>query len=185
MPAESAVRLQTHEKEEEQPCKPPMSDMSPPPLLPGSPKVPPRAPITGTISSPPLQMRSTRRLAPVHRARHLRASDPGRVEENVVANRAEVGELETRYRAGGLGDTTLERRLEGVLESLLAPMHAGRSEMAEDPGVVGGASARRDGPHARGSGQRASGPVARVQARPGVAARVTSDIEPGPPSGPP
>jgi len=136
MPAESAVRLQTHEKEEEQPCKPPMSDMSPPPLLPGSPKVPPRAPITGTISSPPLQMRSTRRLAPVHRARHLRASDPGRVEENVVANRAEVGELETRYRAGGLGDTTLERRLEGVLESLLAPMHAGRSEMAEDPGVV-------------------------------------------------
>jgi len=130
------VRLQTHEKEEEQPCKPPMSDMSPPPLLPGSPKVPPRAPITGTISSPPLQMRSTRRLAPVHRARHLRASDPGRVEENVVANRAEAGELETRYRAGGLGDTTLERRLEGVLESLLAPMHAGRSEMAEDPGVV-------------------------------------------------
>jgi len=130
------VRLQTHEKEEEQPCKPPMSDMSPPPLLPGSPKVPPRAPITGTISSPPLQMRSTRRLAPVHRARHLRASDPGRVEENVVANRAEVGELETRYRAGGLGDTTLERRLEGVLEPLLAPMHAGRSEMAEDPGVV-------------------------------------------------
>lgn len=57
-------------------------------------------------------------------------------KRNVVSNRAEVGELETRYRAGGLGDTTLERRLEGVLESLLAPMRAGRSELAEDPGVV-------------------------------------------------
>ena len=75
---------------------------------------------------------------------HLRASDPGRVEGNVVfayldafdPNRAEVEELKARYRAGGLGDTALKRRLQEVLESLLAPIRARRSELAEDPAAV-------------------------------------------------
>ena len=75
---------------------------------------------------------------------HLRASDPGRVEGNVVfgyldafdPNRTEVEELKTRYRAGGLGDTALKHRLEGVLESLLAPIRARRSELADDPASV-------------------------------------------------
>jgi tryptophanyl-tRNA synthetase len=75
---------------------------------------------------------------------HLRASDPGRVEGNVVfayldafdPNRAEVEELKTRYRAGGLGDSALKRRLEDVLESLVAPVRARRSELAEDPAAV-------------------------------------------------
>jgi tryptophanyl-tRNA synthetase len=75
---------------------------------------------------------------------HLRASDPGRVEGNVVfayldafdPNRAEVEELKARYRAGGLGDTALKRRLEEVVESLLAPIRARRSELAEDPAAV-------------------------------------------------
>jgi len=75
---------------------------------------------------------------------HLRASDPGRVEGNVVfayldafdPNRAEVEELKARYRAGGLGDTALKRRLEEVLESLLAPIRARRSELAEAPAAV-------------------------------------------------
>ena len=75
---------------------------------------------------------------------HLRASDPGRVEGNVVfayldafdPNRAEVEELKVRYRAGGLGDTALKRRLEEVLESLLAPIRARRSDLAEDPAAV-------------------------------------------------
>ena len=65
---------------------------------------------------------------------HLRASDPGRVEGNVVfayldafdPNRAEVEELKARYRGGGLGDTALKCRLEEVLESLLAPIRARR-----------------------------------------------------------
>jgi len=72
--------------------------------------------------------------------RHLRVSDPGRAEGNVVfayldafdPNRAEVEELKARYRAGGLGDAALKRRLEEVLESLLAPIRARRSELAED-----------------------------------------------------
>jgi tryptophanyl-tRNA synthetase len=75
---------------------------------------------------------------------HLRVSDPGRVEGNVVfayldafdPHRAEVEELKARYRAGGLGDTPLKRRLEEVLESLLAPIRARRRELAGDPAAV-------------------------------------------------
>jgi tryptophanyl-tRNA synthetase len=75
---------------------------------------------------------------------HLRASDPGHVEGNIVfayldafdPNRAEVEELKTRYRAGGLGDTPLKRRLEDVLESLLAPIRARRQEFAGDPDAI-------------------------------------------------
>ena len=89
-------------------------------------------------------MRSARELAPCSPIRDLRASDPGRVEGNVVfayldafdPSRAEVEELKARYRVGGLGDTVLKRRLEEVLESLLAPIRARRSELAEDPAAV-------------------------------------------------
>jgi tryptophanyl-tRNA synthetase len=51
-------------------------------------------------------------------------------------NRAEVEELKTRYRAGGLGDAALKDRLQDVLESLVAPIRARRSELAEDPAAV-------------------------------------------------
>src|SRR5690242_5701236 len=52
---------------------------------------------------------------------HLRASDPGRVEGNVVfayldafdPDPAAVNELKERYRSGGVGDAALKRRLEG------------------------------------------------------------------------
>lgn len=62
-------------------------------------------------------MRSARELAPCSPIRDLRASDPGRVEGNVVfayldafdPSRAEVEELKARYRVGGLGDTVLLR----------------------------------------------------------------------------
>ena len=75
---------------------------------------------------------------------HLRASDPGRVEGNVVfayldafdPDRADVEELKARYQAGGLGDVALKRRLEEVLESLLAPIRARRQELAGDPGAI-------------------------------------------------
>jgi tryptophanyl-tRNA synthetase len=51
---------------------------------------------------------------------HLRASDPGRVEGNVVfayldafdPDRVAIEELKAKYRAGGLGDAPLKRRLE-------------------------------------------------------------------------
>ena len=75
---------------------------------------------------------------------HGRASDPGRVEGNVVfayldafdPDPATVEELKERYRAGGLGDMALKRRLEGVLEALLAPIRARRAELARDPEYV-------------------------------------------------
>jgi tryptophanyl-tRNA synthetase len=75
---------------------------------------------------------------------HLRPSDPGRIEGNVVfsyldafdSQRGEVEELKMRYQAGGLGDVALKRRLEEVLESLLAPIRARRQEFAGDHGAI-------------------------------------------------
>jgi len=71
---------------------------------------------------------------------HAQASDPGRVEGNVVfayldafdPDTATVSELKDRYRAGGLGDVALKRRLEGVLEAVIAPMRVRRAELARD-----------------------------------------------------
>ena len=77
-------------------------------------------------------------------AAHLRASDPGRVEGNVVfahldafdPDVAGVEELKAHYRRGGLGDVALKRRLGEVLEELIAPMRARREELARDRGYV-------------------------------------------------
>lgn len=77
-------------------------------------------------------------------SRHLRPSDPGHIEGNVVfayldafdPDGSEVQELKKRYQGGGLGDVVLKRRLEEVLESLLAPIRARRQEFARDPGAI-------------------------------------------------
>ena len=75
---------------------------------------------------------------------HVRASDPGHVEGNVVfayleafdPRRDEVAELERRYRAGGLGDVSLKRRLEELLQSLLEPVRSRRELLARDSDSV-------------------------------------------------
>jgi tryptophanyl-tRNA synthetase len=75
---------------------------------------------------------------------HLRASDPGRVEGNVVfahldtfdPRREEVEELKQRYQAGGLGDAVLKQRLEEVLQSVLQPIRDRRREFAGDPDAI-------------------------------------------------
>lgn len=75
---------------------------------------------------------------------HLRVEDPGQTEGNVVfahlrafdPDRAAVAELEARYRRGGLGDTPLKRRLEQVLESVIAPIRERRAALAKDPGIA-------------------------------------------------
>ena len=75
---------------------------------------------------------------------HLRASDPGCVEGNVVfayldafdPDAATVAELKARYRHGGLGDAPLKRRLENVLEQVIAPMRARRAALAGDRAYV-------------------------------------------------
>ncbi|QNA85263.1 tryptophan--tRNA ligase [Sphingomonas sp. So64.6b] len=75
---------------------------------------------------------------------HLRVSDPGRVEGNVVFTyldafddeRAAVADLKAHYRRGGLGDQTVKRRLETVLKSLVGPIRERRAALARDPDFV-------------------------------------------------
>jgi tryptophanyl-tRNA synthetase len=75
---------------------------------------------------------------------HLRASDPGCVEGNVVftfldafdEDRALVEEMKAHYRRGGLGDVAAKCRLEEVLEALLAPIRTRRTQFARDPEFV-------------------------------------------------
>ena len=75
---------------------------------------------------------------------HARASDPGRVEGNVVfayldafdPEPAMVEELKQRYRGGGLGDVALKKRLGDVLEALIAPIRTRRAELERDRAYV-------------------------------------------------
>lgn len=75
---------------------------------------------------------------------HIRASDPGKVEGNVVfayldafdPDREAVAELKAHYRAGGLGDMVLKKRLNGILQELLAPIRERRRALATDPASV-------------------------------------------------
>ncbi|MFL5616733.1 MAG: tryptophan--tRNA ligase [Gemmatimonadaceae bacterium] len=77
-------------------------------------------------------------------ANHLRASDPGQVEGNVVfayldafdGDASALAELKTRYRQGGLGDVPLKRRLIDVLEELIAPIRARRAALSDDRGYL-------------------------------------------------
>jgi len=75
---------------------------------------------------------------------HLRASDPGQVEGNVVFTYLDafdpdaeaVAELKADYRRGGLGDMALKRRLTGILQAIVAPIRDRRSELAADPDTI-------------------------------------------------
>ena len=72
--------------------------------------------------------------------KHLRVEDPGTVEGNPVfayldafdPDGAEVARLKQRYRAGGLGDSVVKRRLLDVLEALPRAHSARRAEWARD-----------------------------------------------------
>ena len=75
---------------------------------------------------------------------HLRVDDPGQVEGNVVftfldafdPDRAAVEELKAHYTRGGLGDSVVKRRLEGILQDMLTPIRTRREEFAKDRGEV-------------------------------------------------
>jgi tryptophanyl-tRNA synthetase len=77
---------------------------------------------------------------------HLRATDPGKVEGNVVfthldafdEDRTALEALKAHYRRGGLGDMALKRRLDDILQALLAPIRDRRAALARDPGYVRG-----------------------------------------------
>ncbi|GKQ52123.1 tryptophan--tRNA ligase [Bradyrhizobium sp. Ce-3] len=69
---------------------------------------------------------------------HLRVADPGKVEGHVVFTYLDafdddhhaVAELKAHYRRGGLGDATVKRRLEDILQALIAPIRTRRAELA-------------------------------------------------------
>jgi len=75
---------------------------------------------------------------------HLRVSDPGQVEGNVVfafldafePDTAKVDELKAHYRRGGLGDSVVKRVLNERLQEIIAPIRARRRELEADRGEV-------------------------------------------------
>jgi tryptophanyl-tRNA synthetase len=75
---------------------------------------------------------------------HIRVADPGTVEGNVVfiyldlfdPDKKEIQKLKERYRAGGLGDIVLKKRLTEILQNLIRPMRERREEFAKDPAAV-------------------------------------------------
>jgi tryptophanyl-tRNA synthetase len=66
---------------------------------------------------------------------HIRISDPGQVEGNVVfayldafhPDKAEVSALKEHYQRGGLGDTAIKALLNSTLQTLLEPMRERRA----------------------------------------------------------
>jgi len=75
---------------------------------------------------------------------HLKVSDPGHLEGNVAfiyldafdTDQAGLEEMKAHYTRGGLGDSVVKKRLEGILQDLLAPIRARREEFAKDRGQV-------------------------------------------------
>lgn len=75
---------------------------------------------------------------------HLRVDDPGRVEGNVVfayldafdQDRTGVEELKAQYRHGGLGDSVIKKRLDDILQALLAPIRTRRAQLSKVTGYV-------------------------------------------------
>ncbi len=75
---------------------------------------------------------------------HIRIEDKGKVEGNVVfayldafdPEKEEVAKLKTQYQEGGLGDTTLKKRLVKILIDLISPIRARREAFAKDPEAV-------------------------------------------------
>lgn len=76
--------------------------------------------------------------------KHIHASDPGKVEGNVVftyldifdKNKKELEALKKQYKKGGLGDVVLKKRLAEILNDLLDPIRERRQELAGEPHLV-------------------------------------------------
>ncbi len=75
---------------------------------------------------------------------HLRVQDPGQVEGNVAFtyleafhdDAKEVEALKAHYRRGGLGDVTLKKRLDGILQDFLEPIRDRRAQLEQDPDYI-------------------------------------------------
>jgi tryptophanyl-tRNA synthetase len=75
---------------------------------------------------------------------HLRVADPGHLEGNVAflyldafdPDKAGLAEMKAHYVRGGLADSAVKARLEGILQELLEPIRARRALFAQDRGAV-------------------------------------------------
>jgi tryptophanyl-tRNA synthetase len=75
---------------------------------------------------------------------HLRVSDPGQVEGNIVfafldafePDVAKVDELKAHYRRGGLGDSVVKRVLNERLQAFMEPIRERRRELESDRAEV-------------------------------------------------
>ena len=75
---------------------------------------------------------------------HLRVSDPGQVEGNVVfafldafePDTQKVDELKAHYRRGGLGDSVVKRVLDERLQAIIEPIRTRRREFETDRAQV-------------------------------------------------
>lgn len=76
--------------------------------------------------------------------KHIHASDPGKVEGNVVFTYLDIfdpdqkglAKLKQQYKKGGLGDVVLKKRLAAVLDDFLDPIRERRRDLAGDPHLV-------------------------------------------------
>jgi tryptophanyl-tRNA synthetase len=75
---------------------------------------------------------------------HLKVSDPGHLEGNVAflyldafdPEKEALEEMKAHYTRGGLGDSVVKKRLDVVLQEMLAPIRERREHFAQDKGQV-------------------------------------------------
>ncbi|WP_048961496.1 tryptophan--tRNA ligase [Enterobacter bugandensis] len=75
---------------------------------------------------------------------HLKISDPGHIEGNVVftwldafhPDRKKISAMKAHYQQGGLGDRACKNELEGCLQELIAPIRERRAEFIKDKGEL-------------------------------------------------
>ncbi|KKQ49310.1 MAG: Tryptophanyl-tRNA synthetase [candidate division TM6 bacterium GW2011_GWF2_38_10] len=75
---------------------------------------------------------------------HIRVQDPGRIEGNMVftyldvfdPDKQKVAELKAHYQRGGLGDITVKRYLNDIMQVVLQPIRDRRAQYASSKGDV-------------------------------------------------
>ena len=74
--------------------------------------------------------------------KHIKIEDPGHVEGNPVfayldafdQDKEGLEKMKDHYRQGGLGDVTVKKHLNEVLQNLLKPIRTRREKLSKDPG---------------------------------------------------
>lgn len=75
---------------------------------------------------------------------HLRVQDPGKIEGNTVftyldafaPDKQKVADLKEHYQRGGLGDVSVKKYLNEVMQAFLQPIRERREQFAKDPAAV-------------------------------------------------